>query len=857
MTRHAASLLIALFATLVAPAHAAWGEVDCLFGSGGYSTPAFTGLGGPYDATVDGSGNILVRVGFPSTVGVLYRVTPIGTVAGTINIPTATSGGFDPADVVLGSGLILSLAGWSSPNSTEAFVLRSLPTGALDPTFGNAGRATVAGLTGATAGPVVMVDGSIVIGGNVGGANLSTAGTPALARFNASGIPDASFGVGGLATNPNAGGNLYRSIALQSDGKILAVTSTALARHLANGQVDTSFGTGGKVTFPAGLTGELVRVQPTGAILVALRQEFPSINLTLKRYTAAGFNDVTRLVSYPGAAPGVGLASPLPFKEMHMMADGRVVIAGDFAAVGYALVRYSADLTDEASALLASNPRMSYVLPDGKVIVGSGFTSQIIRLLGDNDLSTCAPTTTVLGVNPGSSVFRQAVTLTATVSATLGPTPTGSVQFSRGPNVGAPVALVNGVATLTTTALPAGSLSLTAKYLPTGGFSSSTSAPVSHVVTPTVTPVDSVGNSATGGTMSFMIRLEGNAISVPVTVDYATSDATAQAGIDYTATSGSVTFPAGTTIAFVTVPVLQKSAPAAQKEFFLTLGNPTNAALDAISTALGKIAYFGQGAQSVYIDDAQVIEGNSGVTLLGFTVSLANRATTPITVTYATADDTAIAGTDYTARSGTLTFGNNQSQQWVIVAVHANTTVQANRRFVVNITGASQGTIAKGQAVGTILDDDPATAAPNVPMYRLYSDITKEHLYTTDSNEYAVLATRAWVQEGVEYNLFSNAGTFGARYAIPLYRVYHPGIQQHHWTTDSNEVMVLVGTGAWQYEGIPGYVLPAASPGSTPLYRLNYISPPLHLWTTDLNEKNVLTTQFGWIYEGVVGEVLP
>jgi lysozyme len=86
-------------------------------------------------------------------------------------------------------------------------------------------------------------------------------------------------------------------------------------------------------------------------------------------------------------------------------------------------------------------------------------------------------------------------------------------------------------------------------------------------------------------------------------------------------------------------------------------------------------------------------------------------------------------------------------------------------------------------------------------------------------------------------------------------RLYHPGVLQHHWTTDWYEVTVLAA-GAWSYEGIPGYVIPTPVGGTIPLYRLALAQPPLHLWTTDENEKNVLSTERGWIYEGIIGNVI-
>jgi Zn-dependent metalloprotease len=143
-----------------------------------------------------------------------------------------------------------------------------------------------------------------------------------------------------------------------------------------------------------------------------------------------------------------------------------------------------------------------------------------------------------------------------------------------------------------------------------------------------------------------------------------------------------------------------------------------------------------------------------------------------------------------------------------------------------------------------------------VNRYRLYSDITKEHHYTTDLNEYNTLGTWGWVQEGVAHQVYlTNDPVFG-QVPVPLYRLYHEGIQQHHWTTDANENAVLPSYG-WTQEGIDGYILASEVSGvTTPLYRLAYAFLPLHLWTTDLNEYTVLATM-GWIQEGIAGHVVP
>jgi Tol biopolymer transport system component len=142
--------------------------------------------------------------------------------------------------------------------------------------------------------------------------------------------------------------------------------------------------------------------------------------------------------------------------------------------------------------------------------------------------------------------------------------------------------------------------------------------------------------------------------------------------------------------------------------------------------------------------------------------------------------------------------------------------------------------------------------------YRLYSETTKEHLYTTDLNEYNTLPVCCnWKAEGSIYQLFLSSGSVAGVNAVPYYRLYNRYSYQHHWTTDANEYNAL-GAQGWSQEGIDGYVLPAQATGSVPLYRL-YLnaSGGLHLWTTDANEKNVLTTSAGWKDEGIAGYVMP
>jgi ELWxxDGT repeat protein len=263
------------------------------------------------------------------------------------------------------------------------------------------------------------------------------------------------------------------------------------------------------------------------------------------------------------------------------------------------------------------------------------------------------------------------------------------------------------------------------------------------------------------------------------------------------------------------------------------------------------------GPPNLTVSDVSINEGNAGTTLAAFTVTLTGAYPDTITVNYATAaGGTGTAGSDYASTQGILTFAPGQTTRTIVVPVMGDATAESDETFMISLSGAANATIIRSQATASITNDDPAPQAALITQWRLYSDVTKEHLYTTDTNEYATLGTRGWTQEGVAYRMLADGGSYLGVFPVPLYRLYNPSSLQHHWTTDWYEATVLSGSVYWNYEGIAGYVLPSAVSGSKPLYRLSFPSPELHLWTTDLNEYQVLQTR-GWTAEGLVGHVLP
>ena len=97
-----------------------------------------------------------------------------------------------------------------------------------------------------------------------------------------------------------------------------------------------------------------------------------------------------------------------------------------------------------------------------------------------------------------------------------------------------------------------------------------------------------------------------------------------------------------------------------------------------------------------------------------FSLSLSAPSAVPVTVAYRTADGTAVAGRDFTATSGTVTFAPGATKAEVSVAVIGDATTESSETFSLVLSSPQGATLAQATAVGTILDDDIAPAGQGV-----------------------------------------------------------------------------------------------------------------------------------------------
>jgi hypothetical protein len=221
------------------------------------------------------------------------------------------------------------------------------------------------------------------------------------------------------------------------------------------------------------------------------------------------------------------------------------------------------------------------------------------------------------------------------------------------------------------------------------------------------------GNSGTS-TATFTVSVSP-ASSQTVTVDYATANGTATAASDYVATSGTLTFPPGTTSSSIAVTINGDTTVEPNETFFVNLSNPTNATLVDAQGAGTIVNDDAAALPTLSINDVTATEGNSGTSAATFTVSLSAASAQSVTVNYATANGTAVSGSDYVATSGLLTFPAGTTSRTFTVSIVGNTLFESTETFLVNLTAPTGATIARAQGIGTIVDNDVATIEVTAP----------------------------------------------------------------------------------------------------------------------------------------------
>jgi len=231
------------------------------------------------------------------------------------------------------------------------------------------------------------------------------------------------------------------------------------------------------------------------------------------------------------------------------------------------------------------------------------------------------------------------------------------------------------------------------------------------VLPPGITLSGATATEGHSGTVNAAFTLT---LSKPATLDatvhVSTADITAIAGSDYVAASGIVTIPAGQTSKTFTVAIIGDRVAEENEYFYVNLSSPTNAII------VGGQAY------GIILDDeprismggVTVTEGNTGTINAMFTVNLSATSPVDVTVDYSTADGSAVAGSDYTSKSGDVTIPAGQTSATFAVPVLGDRDFEPTEYFSVTLSNATNAVIANAQAFGAIVDDEPRISINDV-----------------------------------------------------------------------------------------------------------------------------------------------
>ena len=228
---------------------------------------------------------------------------------------------------------------------------------------------------------------------------------------------------------------------------------------------------------------------------------------------------------------------------------------------------------------------------------------------------------------------------------------------------------------------------------------------------PTLSVGDASVTEGDSGTkvLTFGISLSGPAAG-PVTFNLSTEPGTASPDIDYVPRAfAGVTLPAGQTSTTLDIQVNGDTEVETNETFVLELSNLSGALAGDLQ---GQGRIINDDTAQLRIANASVVEGDAGTRTMVFEVLLSQPLPNPVTFNIATSNGSAVAGSDYTARSETGRYLDAGRTRLVFeVPVLGDTSPELNESFNVTLSAVSGAALVVGNAVGTIFNDDAGGAS--------------------------------------------------------------------------------------------------------------------------------------------------
>lgn len=282
-----------------------------------------------------------------------------------------------------------------------------------------------------------------------------------------------------------------------------------------------------------------------------------------------------------------------------------------------------------------------------------------------------------------------------------------------------------------------------------------------------------------GKNVSIVIQRSGGAAS-GVVVQFATSDGTAEAGVDYTATSGSVTFGAGEISKTVMVPIRETAIVDGSRSFTFALAGatPPSTVIGIPGSALVTIGDNDVAGTVQFKLPTFVVDEAGGSALI--TVTRTGGSAGGVLVNFSTADGTATAPADYTATAGTLTFMQGNTSLTFSIPIANDTLVEGDETVLLTLGNPLGGAGLGAQKIAVLtIKDGQKGVQFSAPTYTATESAASATITVSRTGPMPDTATVRYstgdgtARAGVNYKPTAGTLTFGpnvakATFTIPL-----------------------------------------------------------------------------------------
>ena len=218
--------------------------------------------------------------------------------------------------------------------------------------------------------------------------------------------------------------------------------------------------------------------------------------------------------------------------------------------------------------------------------------------------------------------------------------------------------------------------------------------------------VSSVSTNESTNTITLTVNRTGTTFN-DVTVDFATTNVTATAGTDYTATNGTVTFTNGVTSQSITLLLANDDLQESSETLQVRLSNPSDGIL---TNGTNTITITDDDNSTLAFATNAISSGESNVTLT-IVVERSGATNTAVAVNFTTTNVTATAASDYTATNGTLYFAPGIVSNSFTADILHDLSLEGSETFQLRLSSATNTTLATATNTVTITDDDAASVA--------------------------------------------------------------------------------------------------------------------------------------------------